>query len=76
MRWRRDGVWGHLLETLRPWECRALERQPAPSAGHLDAQTIKTATHSEDIGFEGNKKITGRKRHILVVTLGGLLPWW
>ena len=69
-RWRRDGVWARLMETLRQWERRCLGRKPEPSAGSIDSQSIKTATQNEDIGFDGNKKITGRKRHILVDTLG------
>ena len=69
-RWRRDGVWARVMETLRQWERRSLGRQPEPSAGSIDSQSIKTATQSEDIGFDGNKKLKGRKRHILVGTLG------
>jgi putative transposase len=69
-RWRRAGVWVRLMETLRQWERRCLGRKAEPSAGSIDAQTLKTATQSEDIGFDGNKKIKGRKRHILVDTLG------
>ena len=45
-------------------------RNPEPSAGSIDSQSIKTATQSEDIGWDGNKKIKGRKRHLLVDTLG------
>jgi putative transposase len=69
-RWRRDGVWARVMETLRQWERRCLGRKPEPSAGSIDSQSIKTATQNEDIGFDGNKKIKGRKRHILVDTLG------
>jgi putative transposase len=69
-RWRRDGVWAHVMEVLRQEERRYLGRPPEPSAGSIDSQSIKTATQSEDIGFDGNKKIKGRKRHILVDTLG------
>jgi hypothetical protein len=58
------------MEALRQWERRSHGRQPEPSAGSIDSQSIKTATQSEDIGFDGNKKIKGRKRHILVDTLG------
>jgi len=34
-RWRRDGVWARLMETLRQWERRCLGRQPEPSAGSI-----------------------------------------
>jgi putative transposase len=69
-RWRRDGVWVRLRETLRPWERRCLGRQPEPSAGRMDAQPIKTATQGEEGGFDGNKKSKGRKRPRVVDTLG------
>jgi putative transposase len=69
-RWRRDGVWARVMETLRQWERRGLGRKPEPSAGSIDSQSIKTATQNEDIGFDGHKKIKGRKRHIVVDTLG------
>jgi putative transposase len=69
-RWRRDGVWARVLETLRPWERRYLGRQPDPSAGRMDSQRIKTATPREARGVDGNNKIQGRTRHILVDTLG------
>ena len=69
-RWRRDGVWARVMETLRQWERRYLGRQPEPSAGSMDSQSIKTATQREDLGFDGNNKSKGRQRHILVDTLG------
>jgi putative transposase len=69
-RWRCEGVWARVMETLRQWERRDLRRNPEPSAGSIDSQSIRTATQNEAIGFDGNKKIKGRKRHILVDTLG------
>jgi putative transposase len=69
-RWRRDGIWARLMEALRQLERRLQGRHSEPSAGSIDSQSIKTATQSEDIGWDGNKKIKGRKRHILVDTLG------
>ena len=58
------------METLRQWELRRLGRQPEPSAGSIDPQSLKTATQSADIDFDGNKKIKGRQWHILFDSLG------
>jgi putative transposase len=69
-RWRREGVWACLMEALRQRERRRLGRQSEPSAGSVDSQSIKTATQQSDVGFDGGKKIKGRKRHLLVDTLG------
>jgi putative transposase len=68
--WRRAGVWAQLLERVRHWERRRQGRRPEPSAGCIDSQSIKAATQGEAVGFDGNKKIKGRKRHLLVDTLG------
>jgi transposase len=69
-RWRQAGVWTQCMDTLRHWERRCQGRLPEPSASCADSQSIKTATQGEAIGFDGHKKINGRKRHILVDTLG------
>jgi putative transposase len=58
------------MDTLRQWERQSQGRLPAPSACCADSQSIKTATQEEDVGFEGHKKIKGRKRPILIDTLG------
>jgi putative transposase len=69
-RWRREGVWARVMDTLRQWERQSQGRLPEPSAGCVDSQSIKTATQAEEVGFDGHKKVKGRQRPILVDTLG------
>src|SRR5918996_2774901 len=69
-RWRREGLWSRRMEQLRHAERRRQGRAPEPSAGSIDSQSIKMATQDSDVGFDRNKRVKGRKRHLLVDTLG------
>jgi putative transposase len=69
-RWRRAGVWQRVMPALRQVERRCQGRLAEPSAGASDSQSVKTATQSQAVGFDRHKKLTGRKRHLLVDTLG------
>ena len=69
-RWRRAGVWERGMRELRQRERRCQGRLAEPSAGAGDRQSVKTATQHTEVGFDGNKKSKGRKRHLLVDTLG------
>jgi transposase len=71
--WRDDGTWQNILDTLRQKVRVAVGKQPSPSAGSIDSQTVKATEVAQERGYDGSKKITGHKRHIIVDTLGLLL---
>jgi len=71
--WSAAGVWDDIHDALREQVRAAEGRDPAPSAAVLDAQSTQSASGGEAIGYDAGKRVRGRKRHILVDTLGLLL---
>jgi putative transposase len=70
-KWRLDGTWERMNRAMRRRLRKELGRDPEPSAGIVDAQSVKTTgVGGEQRGFDGAKKVRGRKRHILVNTEG------
>ncbi len=71
--WEADGTWEALNQALRQQLREKAGRHPLPSAACLDSQSVKTAGAAQETGFDGGKKVKGRKRTILVDTMGLLL---
>jgi putative transposase len=72
-RWRLDGTWEYVHARLRELVREHAGRDPTPSAAIIDSQSVKTTEQGGPHGFDGAKKINGRKRHLLVDTQGLLL---
>jgi putative transposase len=68
--WRVQGVWDRLHHTLHAAVRVKAGRDPQPSAAIIDSQSVKTTMVGGPRGYDGGKKVNGRKRHLLVDTQG------
>ena len=74
VQWRDDGTWAKLVKVLRERTRVAAGRAPTPSVVCIESQSVKTTEMGgPERGYDGGKKINGRKRHLLVDTRGLLL---
>src|SRR5690349_14321376 len=72
-RWRKDGTWEKINEALRQQVRRRAGREPSPRSSAVDSQSVKTAGQGGPRGYDGGKKVSGRKRHIWVDSMGLVL---
>jgi len=68
--WRNDGIWQIIHDALCRLVRKIKGKKPTPSAGIIDSQSVKTTENGGDRGYDKAKNVNGRKRHIMVDTLG------
>jgi putative transposase len=74
--WKKDGTLKRLHDTLRKKVRKKAGHKEEPTASVLDSQSVKTTEEAETKGYDAGKKVKGRKRHLLVDTLGLVLLVW
>src|SRR3954452_15375380 len=72
-RWRLSGLWEAINAALRERVRTTMGRTPQPTASIIDSQSVKTTEMGGPRGYDGGKKVNGRKRHLVVDTQGLLL---
>ena len=69
-KWKQDETWFLVKQAIHTDLRRDQGKNAEPSAVMIDSQSVKTAQMAETRGFDGNKKVKGRKRHVVSDTLG------
>ena len=77
-KWQREGLWERVNARLRAKVRKRIGKRCRPTAAILDSQSVKSDPHRGVVGYDAGKRIKGRKRHVLVDTMGLLaqtVPW-
>jgi putative transposase len=69
-KWHNDGTWSKVNDALRTQVRHRDKREKSPSMGIIDSQSVKTTERGGPHGKNAHKKVNGRKRHLVVDTLG------
>ena len=70
-KWKLEGVIEDIMDTIHSLVRKMTGREESPSMGIIDSRSVKTSHHVDsDRGIDGNKRVKGRKEHIVVDTLG------
>ena len=72
-KWTSEGLIEEMHEMLRSLCRKQAGRAESPSLGLIDSQSVKTSSMTHDKGYDGGKKVQGRKRHIVTDTMGFIL---
>lgn len=72
-KWSRDHTWEAINARLRALVRQRAGKRSRPTAAILDSQSVKSDPHGGEVGYDAGKRIKGRKRHLLVDTLGLIL---
>jgi putative transposase len=72
-KWKNNGIFKKVNDELSKYFRIMSGKNENPSLGIIDSQSSKTTENAETRGFDGNKKVKGRKRHIIVDTLGNII---
>src|SRR5262249_60829982 len=69
-KWRNNGTWSRINDALRTRVRHRNGRKKSPSMGIIDSQSVKTTERGGPHGKDAHKKVNGRKRHVVVDTMG------